>query len=310
MSIVAHISSFLTSTANKSMKESQSALRLLRNIPIPGFSITQCRSIWYSLMIYKYKADHNVPEELWFSARELMLTMLRGQDMTANAQLYLTKFEAWKERDFQSLINEMAAFYSQLLDIKDAIERTGERETIIEWHESYQGLIQKVRTAATRLNCLDRLDALVVEIQRAKKQYVFDMMHRAYWDMLEEELEKGNYTVLICQLNEFRDMLLAIRNDCPFDVTEPIRIITEGKWDHDTAWELYAMCMTFLCLWDSESHKKVYDESILVMDAKREETPLPQWTRMLMEKSTVLTMDLSTRKALWKLILSNEPNTP
>ena len=297
MSIISHISTFLTHTANKPVSECQSALRSLRNISIHGFSTSQSRSLWYALFIYKYKTDH--PKELWSSARELILTLLRNQDISAIAELYLTQFSEWKERDFQSLLNDMAAFYSQVLDIKEAIERTGEPETIQQWQESYHGLITKVRESAKKINGLEQLDALVIEIQLVKKKYVLDIMRQAYWDMLEEELEKGNTIVLICQLQELQDALVSIHD---ISITDSIQQINDNKWTHDQAWELYTACISFLCHWDSESHKKIYKESIETMNEKRN-VSLSKWTRMLMEKSTVLTMDLSIRKALWKLIL-------
>ena len=90
-------------------------------------------------------------------------------------------------------------------------------------------------------------------------------MRQAYWDMLEEELEKGNTIVLICQLQELQDALVSIHD---ISITDSIQQINDNKWTHDQAWELYTACISFLCHCDSESHKKIYKESIEAMNEK------------------------------------------
>lgn len=306
MSIASYVSAFLTNSALQTMSEAQTALLLLRNITIPHCSRSQSRSLWYSLMIYKFKSELNISPDLWQSAREFILTTLRGQDTTGIIKIYLDHFAQWKERDFQCLIKDMATFYVQLLEIKDAIERTGDRTTITHWQESYHSLITKVKRAARHLGCLDQMKECAVEIQRAKQQYVFDMMHRAYWDMMEEDLVQSKTTVLVCHLQELRDILMDINVVCPLDFSEISNVITKGEFGKDEAWDLFGRCMHVLRAWDSESHERIYNESLVSLESQREETTVAQWIRMLLEKSTVLALDLKIRKALWKLILTTE----
>ena len=310
MSIASHMTTFLTNTSLQTLHEAQHALLSVRNIQMDGFTQSQSRALWYSLILYKFKSEHGVPDKLWKSAREYILTSLRGQDIVPISAVYLAQFSVWKERDFQSFINDMAMFYVQLLDIKDAIERTGDRTTILEWQESYQTLLHKVKKAAIRMKCLERMEACALEIQRAKRQYVFDMMHRAYWDMLEEDVAKHQTTILVCQLNELRDILMEINTICPLDFTDTFHAIEQGTFDKDAAMELFCRCMNLLSVWDSESHERMYSDAVRDMQTRAEDQPdlaYATWIRVLMEKSSVLAMDLKIRKALWKLILTTEP---
>ena len=298
---------FLSNSSLKTLEQGQKALLPVRHIGINGFSKSQSRSLWYSLLLYKFKSAHSTCEELWTAAREFILTTLREDDTTAIAKVYLDLFSQWKEKDFQSFIVELATFYVQLLDIKDAIERTHDPTTISEWQESYQLLMKKVRQAAIRLNCLDQMETVVREIQRAKQQYVYDMMHRAYWDMMEEELQEGKTTILLCHVHEVTELLMAIapRDTEPISMDATIKQVEENQFGTEEAWTLFQWCLGLTKEWDSQHHERVYEEALSSM-AEQRDTTWAHWVRLLMEKSTVLLMDLRTRKELWRLLLSTE----
>ena len=309
MSIKSHMIGFLSNTSITTFAKAQHALLPVRNIIIPGYSKSQSRSLWYSLLLYKFKNEHSSCEELWKSAREFILTTLRDNDIREIAETYLRLFSEWKEKDLQSLVVEMSTFYVQLLDIKEAIERTGDENTIAEWKDSYQTLLQKVRNAAVKIKCTEQMDQCIMEIQRAKAQYIYDMMHRAYWDIMEEELQQHGTTILLCHLTELTDIFRSIfpSGHEPLDVSETIAQIQTNAFGFDEAWNIFRSCITLLKIWDSESKEQFYNQILVDMELKRTDS-LSQWIRMLMEKSTVLAMDLKTRKALWNILLSTDQN--
>jgi hypothetical protein len=307
MSIISHITSFLSNSSLKTLEQGQHALLPLRHIMWNGFTTSQSRSLWYALMIYRYKSDHPSCDELWTAARECILTTLRKEDNQAIGMTYLKLFSQWKEKDLHSFIVEMATFYAQLIDIKDAIERTHDPTTIYEWRESYMSLIAKVRNSAKRLHFLEKMEQMVVDIQRARQQYVYDMMRRAYWDMMEEELAEQNTTILICHMNELAELLMAIAPNGtePITMESTINQIETHTFGKDEAWELFQWCMGLVKEWDSVEKECVYEEAVSSMESQRDES-WAKWVRVLMEKSTVLIMDLRTRKELWRLLLTTE----
>jgi len=305
------MTAFLSDVSLTTFEKAQQALLPVRNTIVLGYSKAQSRSLWYSLLLYKWKGEHSCGEELWKTAREFILLTLRNQDTSAISDTYLRLFAEWKEQDLQSFVVEMAMFYVQLLDIKNAIERTSNETTISEWKESYQSLLQKVRTAAVKIKCVDQLDTAIVEIQRAKTQYVYDMLHRVYWDTMEEELERGETTILLCQITELRDLCTAIfPSDYPvLDIKDTVLHIKQETFTEDEAWRLFCTCITLLKTWDSVSNEHLYDEILVTFSQQKEESiSWSTWVRLLMEKSTILAMDLKTRKALWKILLATDQN--
>lgn len=307
-SIRSLMTEFLANPSHRILVNARTWLIVVRNKVIDGFTLLQSRSLWYSLLLYYCRSDHDIPNELWKISREFILTVLKENDYQPVAKLYLEQFTAWKERDFENLLLELATWYSQLIDIKESIEGSRDRTTITEWQESYQAMIQKVRQAAIRLNALPRLEAIVVEIQRTKRQYVYDMLHRAYWDMLESELEQGVTTLLQCHLHELVDMIDRIcPSSSPSGISlEPILAqLTTNAFGKEEAFQLCAQCMTILCSWDSKEHQRIYKETLLSLEEHRDES-WATWIRRLMETSSVRAMDLLTRKQLWTILLQTE----
>lgn len=307
MSIQSHMITFLSDVSLNTFDKAKQALVSMRNIVFPGYSNSQSRSLWYSLLLYKWKSEHSCNEELWKIAREFILMTLRNQESKEISDTYLRLFTEWKTKDLQSFVVEMATFYVQLIDIKDAIERTGNPSTIIEWKDSYQSLLQKVRDSAVKLKCVDQLDNAIIEIKRAREQYVYDMLHCVYWDTMEEELERGETTILLCHLSELRDICTSIfPSEHPIlDITDTIQHIQQNTFTNQEAWKLFCNCIILLKTWDSSSNEHVYDEILCSFSENKIES-WSKWVRILMEKSTILAMDLKTRKALWKIVLSTE----
>jgi len=275
---------------------------------IEPFTKIQSRSLWYSLLFYHCRNDHDIPDELWKVSREFILTVLKGQDYVELAKIYIQQFDSWKERDFQSLLLEMATLYAQVLDLKETIEASRDANTIREWQESYQELLQKIRTAASRLHALSTMEGMIVEIQRKKRQYVYDMLHRAYWDMLEEELEKQETAILQSNLHELSAILVQIPpqiEDQIFSVSEVEQMILDKTFGKTEARELFHRCMSFLKHWDSVEHQRIYDDALQEIDLPTE-VSWSKWIRMLMEICTWRATDLLTRKRLWKILLQTE----
>lgn len=307
MSLKYHLVSFLSNSTNRTLKHARTSLITLRSIPIDGFSLSQSRSLWYSVILYHFRTEH-VHDLLWSTAREFILTALREQDIRPIANAYLDLFEKWKEEDLKSLVHELASSYFNLIELKDAIERLPP-QTIAEWRDSYVGLLNKIRNAAIKLNCLDKMEVVVHDMKRMKSQYVYDIMHKAYWDMLEEELIQNKNAILLCQLNELRSILSDIsRRDEP-DIERVIDTalctVQERVFTKEDAWQLFLWCINSLRAWDSYEFTRLYDETLELLETMiQTEESCSRVVRILMEKSTVLALDLKTRKDIWKMLLS------
>lgn len=304
MSLSSLLIKFLSDANNRTLSHARTSLMALRNVPIDGFTLPQSRSLWYSVILYHFRND-TIPDVLWTTAREFILAALRGQDVRPIATAYLDLFDTWKENDLNSLVHEMASCYFTLIEIKDAIERLPP-QTISAWRDSYVGLMTKIRHAAKKIQCEEKMDQVVADMKRTKAQYMYDMMHRAYWDMLEEELKDDKTAILLCQMNEMRTLFHAIH---PQDELQPVfdtayRAIEDGSFTTDDAWNLFVWCMQWLRQWDSAEFERTYDDTLASLQPMVDQESRARTIRTLMEKSTVLALDLKLRKDIWKLLLS------
>jgi len=210
MSTKKHILKFLTDTSLKTFSAARQFIISIRNESIPGFTLFQSRSLWASLLLYKFRSEHEIPDTLWQASRKFILETLRDQEQDISieyANAYLQLFADWKESDLEELSNEIIGYYIHVLHLKEYIEETKEEETISEWRTSYQQLLIKIRSAAERLGIIKKLDEQVDQMNQMRESIVRDMMRRAYWDMIEDDIRHQRYTSVYCQLVELKDLL-------------------------------------------------------------------------------------------------------
>ena len=308
MSILTHLTSFLSNPDIKTLEDGKQALISLRNIPIPGYSMGQSRALWYTLLLYKFKKEQNVPESLWILSREFILTTLRNKQVQEEvASRYMQQFTEWKEQDYKSFVHEVSGFYYQLIELHEAITRVQDPETIAVWRPSYTALIQKVHDAARTLGFSQQMEERVAELRKEKEVIVYDTMHKAYWDMFEEEISKKMYSIFICQLSECRQTLLDILPSSAyhpvveevFNMEEMTPRITQDEFGKEEVYKIGQWCLSFLQHWDSQSTSELYEKAMSTIFDAQEETSFPEFVRLVMELVMVFAVELKIRKGLW-----------
>jgi len=307
MSIRYQMTLFLSNLAIKTLEDGKQAILPFRNVSIPGYSSSQSRQLWYSLLLYKFKDEQDVPELLWTMSREFILKSLREEDTKDMSELYFEQFEEWKEKDYQSFILEVTHFYFQLIEIKDAIEQTKNEETLVIWRPLY-GLITKVRNAAKKLNFLNVLDNHVAELILQRERIVYSILQKAYWDIFEEELKKDT-VMLISTLHELNQLLKEVHHSITIHEFYPIEkvvLLTKEQDPFQHFLPLGIYLLDVLKAWDSSEQEMFYENAKNEMERLKGE-----WThtlRCIMETIFILGTQLKTKKGLWLTLFRQMQN--
>jgi hypothetical protein len=302
MSIRSHIISFLSNASIRSLEDAKQAILPLRNISIPSFTQQQSRQLWYALLLYKFREEQSVPEILWATSRQFIIMSMKEEPLHEIASRYFLLFETWKEKDYQSFIQEVAQFYFQLIELKDSIERIQDEDSLAIWRPLYVGLITRVRDAAKKLGFLEALEHRISEYKQQKEHLVYSILHKAYWDMFEEEL-KRDYFILLCTLNELRQIMEDIAPSSMKHLVDDMNLeyithqIRNDEFGKKEAWELWSWCMNVLKQWDTVENEIIYEREWEKMLAS--ELEWPTLLRNMIEITFVLAVQLKTRKGLW-----------
>ena len=119
---------------NGTMDNAQKILREYRNILIGDFNLKESRCVWMSLMLYKFKQEMNVSEDLWLQSRQLIISLLKSDsNLKSTIIKYLNTFFAWQNEDLKDVVTQIGANYFNLIQIKNSIEKTDNMETIYHW---------------------------------------------------------------------------------------------------------------------------------------------------------------------------------
>ena len=310
-----HMTFFLTDPSTRSIDDAKTYLIPLRRIAMNGFTLTESRCLWFSLILYKFRNDSGIPDELWTAARNFVLESLR-QDPTleASARTYLSLFETWKKEDHQSFVNEVVGYYLEVLHLKQTIEETREESTIAEWKDNYQALILKIRDAAQRMGFLKALDDRVAEVSRIRHSIVENMMKRAYWDMLENDIKEEKYTSVMCQLLELKELVKEIipsryhpdLHD-KFNTDFIQQQLEQRSMDSAYLVQLCRWIMDSMKEWDAASTQPLYEREIQTWEQSIGTLEWPRFLRFSLELCTMLALDAKTRVSIWRSILRPEP---
>jgi len=306
-----HIRHFLTDNAFHQLDHAKQYLIPLRRTAMDGYTLIESRCLWFSLILYKFRTESNISDEVWSAARSFLLETLRQDEHAPTAaRHYLAVFDEWKKQDRHSFVNEVIGHYLEVLHLKQTIEETKEEATIDEWKHSYQGLIHKIRDAAQKMGFLAELDARVAEIDRVRHSLVENMMKRAYWDMVEEDIRQEHYTTVICQLLELKELIKEIipsrfHSDLheKFDV-EFIRVCLEQRTlDSGYLVQLCRWVMDSMKEWDSAAARPLYDREILTWEQSIGTLEWPRFLRFSLELCTLLALDAKTRVSIWRSLI-------
>lgn len=306
-----HMTHFLSSASLSTADAAKQYLVALRHTAIEGHTLSESRCLWFSLLIYKFRQENNVPDELYAAARRFILDSMSIYPSDGSAaRHYVELFEVWRKEDHRSFMNEVIGYYVEVLQLKQTIEETKEEATIAEWQGSYQRLLMTIRDAAQRMGFLAKLDERVAELHRTRLSLVEEMMKRAYWDMLEEDIRNKEYTMVLAQLLELKEMIQSIvpsRFHADLHDKFDIEYITEHLQNEtlDPAF-LVQLCRWIMeCMreWDSSSAESLYIREIETWEQSIGTLEWPRFLRFSLELCTLLALDARTRIGIWRSLL-------
>jgi hypothetical protein len=308
-----HMTHFLSDAALSTVEAAKQYLIQLRSTVIDGFTLTESRSLWFSLLLYKFRQENNVTDELYAAARGFLLESISSQssDGTA-ARRYLEVFHSWKKEDHRSFVNEVIGYYLEVLHLKQTIEETKEEATIAEWQGSYHKLIQTIRDAADRMGFLAALDERVAEVHHMRHSLVEETMKRAYWDMMEEDIRNKNHSTVLAQLVELKGMIREIIPSAfhadlheKFDMEYIQNHLQKETLDPDYLVQLCRWVIESMKEWDAASAAPLYVREIQTWEQAIGTLEWPQFLRFSLELCTLLALDAKTRIGIWRSLLRN-----
>jgi hypothetical protein len=299
----------------ENLDKARHALLPLRSIVIDGFTLKESRILWYAWILYKFKSEQTMPEPLWISARSVILEAMRGNEITEVSKDYFKQFAEWTRDDLYSLVDEMARYYFHTLELKQLIE-THSEETKVEWRESYTHLLNHIQTSAEKLCCWNSVQQRVEEMAAEKRGMVYHMLHKVFWDRIEEDIRKEEYSTIFCQLMELKQLMKEIVPGSFYrDLEEHldmdfIRQRLESKtFDNTFVLSLSKWVMESLQEWDSEHVHHLYDKEINALYQCVEVMEFPVLVRTVLEICTMLALDLKTRKGIWMTTLGKDSSS-
>ena len=158
------------------------------------------------------------------------------------------------------------------------------------------------------------LDTILIQMEEHKFNAVAEIMSRAYWDKIEQDIEGGDYEVIYSNLSELKTFLNEIlpKNSTQNKINEYIDIdyikqrVKHDVFDKEYLLSLMTFILDLLYEWDAihfrqryTNEKKYFNELIDVSFSKL--------IRLVLEKSFIYTMDLKNRKGIWNKILESPP---
>jgi len=313
---------FLTHSSLNTLNASKKYLISLRNTIIEGFTITESRSVWFSLMFYKFREENNVSDELYSAARLFLLDTIslhsEQETYVRSARNYLEIFERLKKEDRRSLLDEIVSHYLDVLHLKESIEQTRNQSTIDEWKDNYQRMLITIRESASKIGLLRELDKKVEEIERSKRTIVQQIMERAYWDMIERDIKNRHLSTFIAQLVELKEIVKYIipkryYNDLNdrFDI-ELIkqRLECERKEDRkeddekddDLLIDTFRWVLESLKEWDSPVLSSLYERELITWEGAKNTLEWCQFLRFSLELCTLLALDSKVRKSQFIIV--------
>ncbi len=297
----------------KSFHDGQQYLKQLRNTPVSYYSLKDSRCIWMTLIIYKFKNELEANDFIWGKSRSVILAILR-QDcgLHETVQEYLLAFNEWKANDFQQFVLDIASFYYNILQIKQSIENHSVKETRDEWVPHYMGLLEKVRASCSKIGCLAMLDAVIDQMNTHKSNIVSEVLNRAYWDKMEEEIRANNCELIFLNMNELKTFLYEIlpKNASRKEIDDFIDVdflkqrVQKDVFDRTYLLNMFDFIMGFLTEWDALHYRDRYlQEKIKIHEM---DVPMPTLIRIILEKCFFYITDLKNRKGIWNKILEDK----
>jgi hypothetical protein len=293
------------------IEQGQQLLKSFRNLKINNLDLKSSRCVWMSLILYKFKQEMTVSDELWTLSRQLIISMLKSDSALQTIITdYLRIFELWQADDLNDTFTQIAGNYYNLLQIVQSVNSTNSPDTIEHWKTHYDILIEKIRTYCKSMGVLEKLDKFVEDFDKTKYQLVKEIMTLAYWDKLEQDIKEGNLDVVFNNLSELKTTLSDIipRNKDRtslneyFDIEYIKHIVQTNNFDYEYLMKLFKYVISVLKEWDSEASEEKYIQEIKLMSQLEIQDP-SHLIRLVLEKMILLSVDLKNRKDIWNVIL-------
>jgi hypothetical protein len=301
---------------NGNIDNAQKILKEYRNVTIGDFNLKDSRCIWMSLILYKFKKEMDVSEELWLLSRQLIISLLKSDlNLKEIISKYLSTFNIWQNEDLQDTLTQIGINYYNLLQIKNSIEKTGNNETIDHWLPHYQNLIQKIRSYCKSMGIIEKLDDFIFTLEQKKYDIVKEIMDKAYWDKIEEDMNSNNLDIVYSNLSELKTILTDIipksvdtnfLNEY-FDIDYIKHIVENGVFDKEYLFKLFNFVINILKEWDAELFIEKYEKEMKeikeITTSHDSNFGLNHTIRCVLQKLMILSVDLKNRKVLWNIIL-------
>jgi hypothetical protein len=141
---------------------------------------------------------------------------------------------------------------------------------------------------------------------------IAQIMNRAYWDKIEEDIATGNLDIVFLNMAElklFLDEILPASVERT-QLNEYIDIefmksrVKNGVFDHDYLMNLFTFVMNLLAEWDALHFRERYEmEKTVILHKAHTDVSFSKLIRLVLEKSFYYTIDLKNRKEIWAKLL-------
>jgi hypothetical protein len=319
----------------KDLTKSQLYLKQFRNKCFDIFNIKDSRTLHMSVLIYRFKNELEIDEIFWKITRTMILSILTNNQMAkTNIDNYLKHFELWKKNDQEKLIFDIASVYYNILETKTSIENenkiylnqlkyiesnteSNSKKNQNPYLDSLKYLdqtLQNIEDQCSKINILEQMLIHVRQIIDAKSEIITNIVTKAYWDKIEEDIKNKYYNVVLENLSELKSNMKKIlpksQYDKPhylldecFDIHFFKQLLTHNVFDLKNVTGLLTVVILFLKEWDSVNAQKLYDsEQLKILNAIKDKE-FHQSFRIVLEYTTELVSNFIARKEAWKNLL-------
>lgn len=305
---------FLDNKMLDTLEKAQNYLKQYRNTKLDNYTLSQSRNLSMSLLLYRFKDDMNTGPVFIDLVRNMILAILRNENnKNILIDKYLIEFEIWKLNDLDNLIIEIASIYYNLLETRKSIMVNKNTEN--EWIPHIDAMIKKIEERCTFINILDKVKTTIENFENQKSEIVMSILNKAYWDKIEEDLNKNDLLLFYNNMeelkNNFKSILpkkdqteLKTLNDY-FDLDYIKQLIIHNLYSKDNLISLFNYLINTLQKWDSLEFSKIYNDEKNTTLEIIELLELNKSIRICMERICILTQNFKNRKLVWEKILNN-----
>jgi hypothetical protein len=200
------------------LDEAHNFLKANKDVQVYSYDKLTCRKILFSLLIYKFPDNHDCNENLKLLSREIIIRLLRSQEINDIINNYLNEFELWKKEEHRRLIYELSVNYFNLNEIRLGIVTNSQNIDVDkEWIYQIESLQNKLLLYISNMNGVSFHEKNIKELQNKKFEQLYTIFDELYWRKFEDDLINNNYEMLLQNFIDLKKKLLEIHNDSDTD---------------------------------------------------------------------------------------------